>query len=116
LTQSIYFICHLFICHFYFSLFLFVLFYFYSFYSLWLFWLTALLLRDYYLSAQPGEREAEAALQPNTALVPNQSQSGQPSNHSTTLEKEGRLSPLSDVTFNPSGISTTQHANIKQAY
>jgi hypothetical protein len=64
----------------------------------------------------PGERKA-GAHQHNTALVASQpQQAGQPENQPSTHDKEGRLSPLSAVTFNPPGISTTQYANIKQAY
>ncbi len=65
---------------------------------------------------QPATSTAVALHQPGTHAVPSQPQSGQPSTQHTASDKGGRISPLSDANFNPSGISSTQYEKIKQVY
>jgi hypothetical protein len=59
------------------------------------------------MPSQPHEEKAESAKPPITALAASQPQTGQPDNQPSTHDKTGRISPLSDVTFNPPGISTS---------
>ncbi len=65
---------------------------------------------------QPGTSTAVALHQLGSHAVSNQPQSGQPSTQHTASDKDGRISPLSDANFNPSGISSTQYEKIKQVY
>jgi hypothetical protein len=65
---------------------------------------------------QPATSTAVALHQPGSHAVSNQPKSSQPSTQHTAFDKDGRISPLSDANFNPSGISSTQYEKIKQVY
>jgi hypothetical protein len=65
---------------------------------------------------QPATSTAVMPHQHGSDIVSSQPQSGQPSTQHTASDKDGRLSPLSDANFNPSGISTTQYEKVKQVY